>query len=175
MTKPPRPRRRLLRAADGQADEADHYAAAVYGSIVAAALIEAFRAEHVGAEEIALSVLATLAVFWLAHVWSAVIADRINHGPNVQLSRVKAISRAEWPLVEASFVPIAILLLGWAGVLSDAQAAAIALGVCIVQLVTWGVVVGRRAYGDWMPAAVVGIVNGALGLVLIELEVLVLH
>ena len=99
-------------------DKADHYAAAVYGSIVAAALIEAFRGEHAHAETTALAVLSTMGVFFLAHVWSAIVGERLHRrerrlGPH----RVAQIASAEWPLVEASFAPVFVLLLGWVGVL----------------------------------------------------------
>jgi hypothetical protein len=156
-------------------DRADHYAAAVYGSIVAAALIEAFRAEHVSSEDIALAVLTTMTVFWLAHVWSGIVGDRIHHGPQLQIPRLRAIAGAEWPLVQASFVPVVVLMLGWAGVFDDHTAARLALTVCVLQLFAYGVVVGREAYHDWASAAVAGALNAGLGLVLIELEVLVLH
>jgi hypothetical protein len=156
-------------------DRAEHYAAAVYGSIVAAALIEAFRAEHVNAEDIALAVLTTMTVFWLAHVWSGIVGDRIHHGPQLQVGRLVRIGRAEWPLVQASFLPVVVLILGWAGVFSDATSARLALGICIVQLFAYGMIVGRQAYHRWPQAAVAGLLNAGLGLVLIELEVLVLH
>jgi len=161
--------------AETEPDRGEHYAAAVYGSIVAAALIEAFRAEHVQAEDIALAVLTTMTVFWLAHVWSGIVGDRIHHGPQLQVGRVIRIGRAEWPLVQASFVPVVVLVLGWAGVFSDATAARLALGICIVQLFAYGLIVGRQAYHRWPQAVVAGLLNAALGLVLIELEVLVLH
>jgi hypothetical protein len=156
-------------------DRGEHYAAAVYGSIVAAALVEAFRAEHVSSEQIALAVLTTMTVFWLAHVWSGIVGDRIHHGPQLQVARLIRIGRAEWPLVQASFVPVIALMLGWAGLYSDETAGRIALGICIVQLFAYGMIVGRQAYHRWPQAVVAGVLNAALGLVLIELEVLVLH
>jgi hypothetical protein len=164
-----------VEAAETKPDRGEHYAAAVYGSIVAAALIEAFRAEHVNAQDIALAVLTTMTVFWLAHVWSGIVGDRIHHGPQLQVARLIRIGRAEWPLVQASFGPVVVLMLGWAGVLSHASAARLALGVCVVQLFAYGLTVGRQAYHRWPQAVVAGLLNAGLGLVLIELEVLVLH
>jgi hypothetical protein len=164
-----------LQRAETTPDRGEHYAAAVYGSIVAAALIEAFRADHVDAEDIALAVLTTMTVFWLAHVWSGIVGDRIHHGSRLQVGRLIRIGRAEWPLVQASFAPVVVLMLGWAGVYSNATAARLALGVCVVQLFGYGMIVGRQAYHRWPQAVVAGLLNAALGLVLIELEVLVLH
>jgi hypothetical protein len=162
-------------ASTTQPDRGEHYAAAVYGSIVAAALVEAFRAEHVSSEAIALAVLTTMTVFWLAHVWSGIVGDRIHHGPQLQVRRLIRIGRAEWPLVQAAFVPVVALMLGWADVYSDATAAKVALGICVAQLFIYGMIVGRQAYHRWPQAVVAGLLNATLGLVLIELEVLVLH
>jgi hypothetical protein len=156
-------------------DKADHYAAAIYGSIIAAALIEAFRAEHAKAEGTALAVLSTMAVFWLAHVWSAFMGERIHMRAKLGYQRVLQIGRSEWPLIEAAFAPVAVLVLGWAGVMSDTTAEDLALIVCIVQLFAWGLAVGRRAYDHWWPALASGFGNGILGLVVVSLEVAVLH
>ena len=160
---------------ESDAETAARYTSAVYGSILAAALIEALRAEHVAAEAIALSLLSTMVVFWLAHVWSGLVGDRIRHGPRPQLHRVIGVARAEWPLVEASFVPLLALLLGWAGLYGNQTAARIALAACIGQLVVWGLIVGHRAYEHWWAGALAGLTNGVLGLALIFLEVQVLH
>jgi hypothetical protein len=157
-------------------DKADHYAAAVYGSIVAAALIEAFRGEHAQAETTALAVLSTMGVFWLAHVWSAIVGERLHRRERrLGLHRVAQIARAEWPLVEASFAPVFVLCLGWVGVVSDNVAEELALIVCIIQLFGWGLAVGLRAYDHWTGALLSGLANGALGLMVVSLEVAVLH
>ena len=157
-------------------DKADHYAAAVYGSIVAAALIEAFRGEHAHAETTALAVLSTMGVFFLAHVWSAIVGERLHRRERrLGWRRVVQIARAEWPLVEASFAPVFVLILGWAGVLSDNAAEELALIVCIVQLFGWGLAVGLRAYDHWVGALLSAFANGALGLMVVSLEVAVLH
>jgi hypothetical protein len=156
-------------------DRADQYAAAVYGSIIAAALIEAFRSEHVHAEETALSVLATMLVFFLAHVWSSILGERLHRRGALGLHRVGEIVASEWPLVEASFGPILVLLLGWTGVLADTTAEELALVVCLLQLFGWGMACGLRAYDRWWAGVGSGLVNGALGLVVVSLEVVVLH
>ncbi len=157
-------------------DKSDHYASAVYGSIVAAALIEAFRGEHAQAETTALAVLSTMGVFWLAHVWSAVLGERIHRRERrLGFARIKQIARAEWPLVEASFAPVFVLILGWVGVFSDGTAEELALMVCIIQLFGWGLAVGLRAYDHWTGALLSGFGNGALGLMVVSLEVAVLH
>jgi hypothetical protein len=159
----------------GEHDDADFYAAAVYGSIVAAALLAGFHEEHVGARTALLTLLSTMGVFWLAHVWSTVVGERIHQGRHFTMRQAGEIGRGEWPLMEATFVPALALLLGWAGVLADRAALTLALVVCIVQLFGWGFVVGRRAYDRRLPALLTGLVDGALGLALVGLELVIIH
>ena len=157
------------------APKADFYAAAVYGSIVAAALISVLREEHASSLTCAIALLSTLAVFWAVHVWSEIVGERIELGMHFTLRHAAEIAREEWPLIEAAVVPTAILMLGLAGVLSDDTASTIAIVACVVQLFAWGVVVGRRAYDRWSSAILSGVGNAALGIALVVLEVRVVH
>jgi hypothetical protein len=154
---------------------ADSYAAAVYGSIVAAALVTALRETHASSGESVASLLSTMAVFWLAHVWSQVTGERIHHGTRFAPHLVYEIARAGWPLMEAAFGPTVVLLLGWARLVTDRTALTGALVVCALQLMTWAFVVGRRAYDHWYYAALSALGNGLLGLILVVLETIVLH
>ncbi len=155
---------------------ADAYAAAVYGAVVAAALITAFRREHASPEATALALISTLWVFWLAHVWSAMVGQRIyDDDRGLWRHSLGPIARAEWPLVEAAFAPAILLLLGWAGLIAEDTVTGLAIAACCLELFVFGVAVGRRAYSRWRPALLSGIVDAALGLLLISLEVLVIH
>ena len=156
-------------------DPADFYAAAIYGSILAVAFITIFREEHSEPQAVAVSVVGTMAVFWLAHVWTAMLGERMHSRRNITLARFRAIARAEWPLMEAGIAPGVVLALGWIGVISESRAEDIALAVCIVQLFAWGLVIGHRTYDRWWPATLTGLVDGVLGLVIVALEVNVVH
>jgi hypothetical protein len=154
---------------------ADFYAAAIYGSILAASLIAVFRAEHDSPETIAFALLGTMAVFFLAHTWSAILGERIHLGRGLGWPRIRAVARAEWPLLEAAAAPSLALLLGWVGILGARTSETLALAVCIVQLFAWGFAVGRRAYHVLWGALAAGIADGLLGLGLVWLEVTVVH
>jgi hypothetical protein len=156
-------------------DRADFYAAAVYGSILAASLIAVFRAEHDQPETIAFALLGTMAVFWLAHAWSAILGERIHLGRPLGRRRIVRIARSEWPLVESAFAPAIVLVLGWIGVVGAKNAETLALATCIVQLFAWGFAVGHRAYHAWLAAIGTGIADGLLGLGLVWLEITVVH
>lgn len=158
------------------AERADFYAAAVYGSIVAASLLAAFRQEHDSAKTTLGALFTTLLVFWLRHVWSTIVGERLSDGQAFTGARALAVARSEWPLMEASFVPSVALLLGWAGVFSRNLSIDIGLWFCIAQLLGWGIAVGHRAYPDrWRPALLTGLVDGALGVAIVGLELLILH
>ena len=158
-----------------RSDHADFYAAAVYGSILAASLIAVFREKHDSPETIAFALLGTMAVFWLAHAWSAILGERIHAGHGIGRYRALAIARSEWPLVEAAFAPAIVLLLGWTGLIADKTSETLALAACIVQLFAWGFAVGRTAYHAWWGAVLAGLGDGLLGLGLVWLEITVVH
>ncbi len=156
-------------------DAADFYAAAVYGSIVATALTGAFRQEGADAAGSAVALLSTMVVFWVAHVWSTLVGERIHHGLHFTFHHGIEVARSEWPLIESAFAPSAVFVLGWLGAIGDHTAATIALVVCVLQLLAWGFVLGRRAYASWWSAVVSGLLNGALGALIVLLEIEVLH
>ena len=152
-----------------------YFAAAVYGSIVAASLIGAFYEEGASSETTAVSLISTLGVFWLAHVWSETVGERIELGRTFTWPHLAEIAREEWPLIEAAVAPGVILLAGWAGLLSDHHALRIALTLSELQLFGWGFIVGRRAYSTLPMALGTGLLNGALGIGLVALERAVVH
>ena len=156
-------------------DPADSYAAAIYGSIVATALVAAFHQEKASPETTILALLSTMAVFWLGHVWSAILGERLHLGRAFDRHRLGPIARSEWPLVEAAFVPAAVLALGWAGVLSSRASLDGALVAGVAQLFAWGFAVGRRVYHDLRRAVLSAASIGMLGLALVGLELLAVH
>jgi hypothetical protein len=154
---------------------ADAYAAGVYGSIIATAFVAALREAHEPVIASAVSLLSTMAVFWLAHVWSEITGEQVYRGKRFMPQMALGIARAEWPLVEAAFGPLVVLLLGGLGLFGDETALTAALVISVLQLLAWGFVVGRRAYRRWFYATLSGLANGVLGLTLVALETIVLH
>ena len=169
------PHRSAARAAFGRHREEDErrFSAAIYGSILAASLVAAMDATEAAPQEMTLSLLSTTLVFAIAHAWSEAVGERIVLRQGGSVARLVELIRREWPLVEAGFVPGAALALAWAGVWSADFGADLALVLAVLQLVGWGIVVGRRTYDRWLQALVVGAVNGFLGLVLVALKIAV--
>ena len=157
------------------AERADFYAAAVNGSIITAALLVAFLQEHGSSEATLGALLTTLAVFWLAHIWANVVGERLSTGVLIDGKRLRRIARAEWPLEESAFLPSVPLVLGWWGVIDTHRAIEIATALALVQLLAWGLAAGRRAYKEWWRALLVGLVDFALGVAVVSLELLFVH
>jgi len=150
-----------------------NFAAAVYGSILAAGVVASLDVGHVTSGGMTIALAGTLLVFWLAHVWSEAIADRMQDPQPYDWRRLRRVAAWHWPMVQAAFGPLVALLLADAGVLSRATAVTLALAISVAQLVGWGVAVGRRTFDSWPAALLSGAVDGLLGMVLIALKTLV--
>jgi len=150
-----------------------NFAAAVYGSILAAGVVASLDVGHVSSGGMTIALAGSLLVFWLAHVWSEAIADRMQDPQPYSWRRVRAVAAWHWPMVQAAAGPLAALLLADLGVWSLATAVTVALAISVAQLVGWGVTVGRRTFGSWPAALLSGAVDGLLGVVLIVLKTLV--
>jgi hypothetical protein len=148
------------------------YGAAVYGSVLATALLGAMREEHADARKLTLSLVGSMLVFWLAHAWSEIVGERVAAGRLFDPARIRQVARAEWPLVEAGAVPAAALALAWAGLWSRDLGVDLALAAAILQLVGWGAVAAHRTESRWPAAVLMGAVEGALGLAIVGLELL---
>jgi hypothetical protein len=146
------------------------YAAAVYGSVLATALVGAAFEAQLDARTTTLTLLTTTLVFWLAHVWSEVMGVRLA-GTVPLWSQVRHIAVSEWPVVEAGFVPDALLALAWAGVYSRDTGIVLALITAVLQLAAWGFAAGWRTQHRLAPAIVTGVVDCAFGIAIVGLEV----
>jgi hypothetical protein len=143
---------------------------AIYGTIVASAVIAATAAGGKSPGLILGATVATLLVFWLAHVYAEFLDHGLRHGSS-DLKVLAAIMGQELSMLAAPALSI-LLLLGAVGLLDEELAVRLALWSGVVQLFGWGIDVGRRRGGAWPAALLAGLVNGAFGLVIVVLEVL---
>jgi hypothetical protein len=144
---------------------------AIYGTIVASAVIAATAAGGKSPELILAATVATLLVFWLAHVYAEFLDHGLRHGSS-DLKVLAAIMGQELSMLAAPALSILFLLLGAVGLLDEELAVRLALWSGVVQLFGWGIDVGRRRGRAWPAALLAGLVNGAFGLVIVVLEVL---
>jgi hypothetical protein len=145
---------------------------AIYGTILATAVIAAAGNHGEPPGRIAVVTVVTLLVFWLAHVYSEVLANRLRGG-RLRWTAVRATMADELAMVEAPLLSIVFLLLGAIGLFGDRLAVNLALANGVAQLFGWGALVGRRLGWSWFATLATGLVDAAFGVVIILLKALV--
>jgi hypothetical protein len=144
---------------------------AIYGTIVATALIAALGAQGTGPGRIALTITTTLLVFWLAHVYSGILEHGLKYR-RLHARLVRTTMAEEFVMVEAPGLSVALLLVGAAGWIDSRLAINLALANGVVQLSLWGFTVARRSGRSWPAAVVAGLVNAGFGVAIVLLEAL---
>jgi hypothetical protein len=147
--------------------------AAVYGSLLVTSLVAVQARSDSSPEFVVLTLLIGVAVFWLADVWTGIVALRMR-GP-IAWSDLRAIARVESPMLSAAVLPAAIVAVGILEPVPVQVALDVALVACIVQLFLFGLAVGRRLRKGWPVTLLVASVDCLLGCVIVALKVLVLH
>jgi hypothetical protein len=154
--------------------EQSNPARAIYGAILVMAVIIAISHDDtVSSAAILGAVAATTLVFYLAHVYAEALGNRVAGGPTQAFANVRAAAIHEWPLVEAALLPVIALLLGVIGIVGRDTAVSIAIGAGVVELFAWGIAAGRMLKLSLGKTIGVGVANGALGLLMVGLKVLV--
>ena len=87
------------------------FGAAVYGSFLTATVVGITFEAGESAHSMTATLCASMFVYWLAHVWSAVVGENIATGTRSRPRMIAVIGRREWPLFEASALPAALLAL----------------------------------------------------------------
>jgi hypothetical protein len=154
-----RPRRRF----------ADNAPVAIYGTIISASVLAAAYEDTT--LEIAAGMFITLLVYWLAERWSELIGGHLRGEP-LSWSYTREVFASGWPMVQASYGPLIVLLVSdWVGASAEV-AVDLALAWTIVTLFVLGFFVGRRAHLGFGGQALSAFFVGALGMLLIGLKAL---
>jgi hypothetical protein len=149
-------------------------ARAIYGTILVMAVISGLsHDEDIGSAKLIVAVGATTLVFWIAHVYAEILGRRLEGEGHFAWTAIRAVMRSEWPIVESALLPVLALLIGVVGIVETDTAVNIAIGAGVVELFAWGIAVGRKLKLSTGATIVAGVVNGALGLVIVLLKVLV--
>lgn len=147
---------------------------AIYGLILATSVIAVSREYTEKNSGItAVTVIVTAGIFWLAHVYSDVMALEVKHRHVPTRTELTEILTRQWPLVQAGILPTFILLLGPLGVLEDETAQAAALAICLVELAATGFAASWFAGARGFTAIVSGAISLSFGLVIVGLKTIV--
>ncbi len=153
--------------------EAHAIAGAIYGTILASTVVAALGHSPEKLEKSILIVVVTSAVFYLAHVYSLVVAARMVARRHLTAAEVRAIAAAEWPMLQSS-VPILVpLLLGAFGWISRDTASYLAVGVGIGALFVYGVLLGVREGRGALSILLNALIVGSFGVLILLLKVFV--
>ena len=147
--------------------------AAVYGTILTLSLVAVSSEYQDQPLRVAASVLATQFIFYIAHVYAGQLGIRLETGHPVSRAQLRGVAREEWPLLAAGGPPCLALLAGGLALVSDDLAVNLALGIGVTTLVLYGVRLGRAEHRTWPGVVMTATVNGALGLLIVVLKVLV--
>jgi hypothetical protein len=168
----PHRRDRLLAAVGlqrgGRIDE-EELSSAILGTVVGLSTMVAAGA-HGTLGQVELTVLVTVAIYWAADCYARLLAAR-SAG---RRAKVGSVLRREWPMVEAAYTPLVVLLVV-ALVAGNVRVGIFAaLGVGTMLLGGLGFFAARRAGGSRSNAVRWSLVSASLGIVVILLK-LVLH
>jgi len=148
------------------------YAAGVYGTIVSASVLAAASVDTT--RSVIILLVGTLLVYWVAEQYARTLAHSLA-GRRPDPAAVRAGLREGLPMIQASYIPVAVLVIARVAGLSTGTAVNVALAACIAVLCTLGWLGGRRQRLLLRGRLVSTLVAGSLGVVMALLKFAVLH
>jgi len=149
-------------------------AAGIYGTIVTAAVIAA-GGNQLNSAQLAVTVVVTLIVYWLAEQYAELLGAHTHDGRLPSLRLVRSSLAEAWPMVTASFVPVASIGVAVLIGLSPSDAAQAALIVTVVLLIMHGYNAGRVAGLRGRQRVFVTVIAGLLGVAMVILKSVLQH
>jgi hypothetical protein len=144
----------------------------VYGIVLVTALI-AVGWEDDTDFEVLVFVVGTVFVFWLAHIYAAVVASRAVQPPLVLRTALARGIRHTYGMLVAMLIPAFLLWLGVIEVVEEYTAYYLALGSGVVMLALIGYANAARNRSPWYWRVGGVVVTTGLGLLVIVLSIVV--
>lgn len=148
-------------------------ASGIYGMIVTGAVL-ATAGDSLYTAPLIAAVVGSLVVYWLADEY-AQLGERASRGTLPTWSSVGAALAARWPMVSASYIPLAALACARVLGATPANAATVALAVAVVILAFYGWSAGRASDLDGVALGAMTAAAGGLGLLMIFLKFAITH
>jgi hypothetical protein len=149
-------------------------AASIYGTIVTAAVIAA-GGNQLSSAQLAVTIVVTLIVYWLAEQYAELLGAHTHDGRLPSISLVRSSLAEAWPMVTASFVPVASIGVAVLFGATSSDAAQAALIVTVVLLIMHGYNAGRTAGLRGRQRLFVTVIAGLLGVAMIILKSVLQH
>jgi hypothetical protein len=150
-------------------------AGTVYGTIVVMATVTAAYGTEQDPWRLAVIVWTTALVFWIAHLYAHGLAESISRRQRLTGPELVQIARRELGILLAAALPSSALLLGALGVVREARAVWLALGLGLVTLGAEGIRYARLETLSRAATLVIVAANLGLGLLVVLLKVAVAH
>jgi hypothetical protein len=166
----PRRRHRLLAAIGMRPRKAvneEELTSAILGTVVGSSAMVAASA-HGTLASVVVSVLVTVAVYWAADCYARLLAARGTG----RRAAVRTVLRGGWPVVEAAYTPLVVLLIVELVTGNLRVGVLVALGFATVLLGGLGYFATRRVGGTRPEAVRWSLVSAGLGIVVIVLKLL---
>lgn len=147
---------------------------AIHGTVVGAAVMMA-ASLHGTLGDILVTVVVTLFVYWVAERYAHLLAAGVRgqqKGWRATRAAIARELRAGWPMVEAAYLPLVVLIV--VDLFTDRLDAAVfaSLATSTVLLIALGHLAARRAGASGFGALGWAVASGALGLVTVCLKLL---
>lgn len=136
-----------------------------------AAAVLAAASMHGALGQIAITVLVTLFVYWVSERYSALLATGV-HGDEPIRVRVVTVLRSGWPMIEAAYMPLVVLLAVTALVGNLQVGVLCALTASTLLLTALGFLAASRAGARGLAAAAWAAASGLLGVAMMALKLL---
>jgi hypothetical protein len=150
---------------------ASRLAAAIYGLIVSGAVMAA-AGEHGSTRDVAITVFVTVLVYWAAESYADVLGEQIAEERPSTWARSKELLRQGWPLVQASYVPLIVMLIAWAVGVSTTSAITAGLVTNALLLIALGWIAAAQSHSTVRARVGAAALAGAFGMVMIAIKTL---
>jgi hypothetical protein len=149
-------------------------AASIYGTIVTAAVIAA-GGNQLTSSQLAVTVVVTLIVYWLAEQYAELLGAHTHDGRLPSVRFIRSSLAEAWPMVTASFLPVASIGVAVLFGASSPDAAQAALVVTVALLTMHGYGAGRAAGLRGRQRVFVTVIAGLLGVAMVILKSVLQH
>jgi hypothetical protein len=150
---------------------ASRVSAAIYGLIVSGAVMAA-AGEHGSVWDVAITVFITVLVYWAAESYADVLGEQIAEERRSNWRRARELLRQGFPLVEASYVPLVVLLIAWIAGASTTAAITAGLVTNALLLVALGWIASKQVERSLPARITAAALAGAFGMIMIAIKTL---
>lgn len=151
-------------------------AGTVYGTIVVLSMLTAGAAAYPDDPWRLIAIVASgTAVLWAAHVYAHSLGESVKAGRRLDAPEVARIAARESSILAAAVLPVASIMLGALGVLSERASLWLAFGVGVATLTLQGLRYARLERMSSTGTVLAVVLNLVFGLVFVGLKALLAH